>query len=350
MKTARHPKHCAFTVSLAVSAIILCGGLTPGFGQDAFFDNSLHHGARGMSAAYERSDGLFHLTKVPYDQLDCRNCHVKTCDQCHGSEENGRFIYSVAKAMDPNTCLSQCHGKQGLTFMLGQETGQPDVHIARGMGCSDCHEAEDMHGDGQEYASIRVFGAIKATCEGCHQDKPAIKSHEVHKGKLHCTACHVSTSISCQNCHFESFLKTGTREGNFFLSNSWLLLMNHKGRVTAGTAMSFVANNRKLMVYSPQFTHAVQEKGRSCEACHANEAVRLIQQGKKIPMMGFAQGEIAPWKGVVPAVHENLEWQYFNKSGEKWIPLNTKETDNVQWWYSSPITPGQLESLAKENP
>lgn len=250
MKTAPHRKHYAFIVSITVPAILLWGGLTPGFGQDAFFDNSLHHGARGMSAAYERSDGLFHLAKVPYAQLDCLNCHVKTCDQCHGSEENGRFTYSVAKAKDSDTCTSQCHGKQGLTFMLGQKTGQLDVHIARGMGCSDCHTAEDMHGDGHVYASMREPGAIKATCEGCH----------------------------------------------------------------------------------------------------ANKAMKFIKQGKKIPMMGFAQGEMAPWKGVVPAVHENLEWQYFNKSGEKWVPLDTKETDHVQWWYSAPITPGQLKALAKKNP
>jgi hypothetical protein len=57
LKTARHRKHLAFIVSITVPTIILWGGLTPGFGQNAFFDNSLHHGARGMSAAYERSYG-----------------------------------------------------------------------------------------------------------------------------------------------------------------------------------------------------------------------------------------------------------------------------------------------------
>jgi hypothetical protein len=152
------------------------------------------------------------------------------------------------------------------------------------------------------------------------------------------------------NCHFDTFVKTGEREGNFFPTQSWLLLMNHEGKVYSGTAMSFVANKKKHIVYAPQFTHSIQKEGKACADCHDNEATKLIQQGKSVPMTVFVDGTLETWKGVVPVVHESLQWTYLDKSGDEWIPLETNEPETVQWWYAKPLTKKQIKKLSRKPP
>jgi hypothetical protein len=330
-------------------SIITFGGLVLAFSQTSFFDKSLHKEAAGMRYAYEREDGLMGLTNTPYDyeKLDCKNCHVKTCDTCHAYQKEKKSFYSTAKAKEMDTCL-KCHGKEGLVFHLCKQEGNLDVHMAKGMICVDCHKDEDVHGDGNVYKSMREPGAIKASCENCHEVNTEIKAHTVHGEKLDCTACHVSNSVSCMNCHFDTFKKTGSRDGIFFLLNCYLLLMNRDrdGKVTCGTAMSFVTNNQKFLVYSPQFSHAIQKKGKACGDCHANEATKLIQQGKPIPMMVFKEGKMETWKGVVPAVPEKLQWAYFNKEGDKWVPLESEAPEKIQWWYGKPLTEEQIKKLS----
>lgn len=332
-------------VCIGVFILLVCG-VTMVFSQPSFYEKSFHFSATPMQTAYESEDGLMTLSKVPYDQLDCKNCHARTCDTCHATQKEGKMAFSVDKARDMNTCMG-CHGKQGLTFMLGNKMKNLDVHVAKGMVCADCHKGPDAHGDGKAYRSMRVPGAIKADCATCHPDRPASQAHSVHKGKLDCTACHVSTSVSCMNCHFDTFVKTGKREGNFFLNNSYLLLMNHDNKVVAGTAMSFVTHKKKHIVYSPQFTHAVQKKGHGCADCHANQAVKLMEQGQAVPMMEFKEGKLQSWQGIVPMVHEKLKWVHQDKEGEKWLPLESDEPAFVQWWYAQPLSDQQVKSLAK---
>lgn len=335
-----------------ICSIMVFGGFILASGQTRFYDKSLHNTSIGMRNAYERKDGLMKLTKIPYDsdKLDCKQCHVQSCDTCHVSQKDKTPFYSTAQAKDMNTCL-KCHGKEGLVFHLCKQAGTLDVHVAQGMTCVDCHTGEDVHGDGIAYQSMREPGAVKAACENCHEADTSIKSHTVHQGKLDCTACHVSASVSCMNCHMDTFVKTGSREGIFFLANCYLLLMNREtdGKVACGTAMSFVTKNKKFIVYSPQYSHAIQKKGKACGDCHANEATKLIRQGELVPMMVFKEGKLETWKGVVPAIHESLQWTYLNKEGDTWIPLPKKAADaaqTVQWWYAKPITKEQLAKLS----
>jgi len=336
-----------WTVGLIFFYVIIFGELVLAFGQASFFEKSLHHTGAGMRNAY--NEGLMKLTNIPYDKLEeCNQCHVRSCDACHAYEKNDKFVYSTAKAKEMDTCL-KCHGKEGMLFMMGRQMGNLDVHVAKGMICVDCHKDEDVHGDGNIYKSMREPGAVEASCESCHKEiNTEIRAHTVHGEKLACNACHLSQMVSCMNCHFDTFLRTWKREGNFFLNLGYSLLMNHNGKVTAGTAMSFVTNNQKFIVFSPQFTHSVQKKGKACGDCHANEAMKLIQQGKSVPMMVSKDGKMETWKGVVPALPDRLQWAYFNKEGETWVPLSAqaqKLPETVQWWYGKPLTEEQVKRL-----
>jgi hypothetical protein len=43
----------------------------------SFFTDSLHYAGEGMRRWYEEEGGFIEITKIPYDQLDCKSCHVK---------------------------------------------------------------------------------------------------------------------------------------------------------------------------------------------------------------------------------------------------------------------------------
>jgi len=150
------------------------------------------------------------------------------------------------------------------------------------------------------------------------------------------------------NCHFDTFLKTGSRKGTFFPMQRWLLLINYNGKVTSGTAMTIVSANKKFVVYAPYHTHAIQKKGRACGDCHANAAMKLIEKGESVPMMMFEDGKVKNWEGVAPAVPEKLNWTYLNKEGDTWTPLDAKAPEQIQWWHGKPLTKEQIEKLTED--
>ena len=252
------------------------------------FASSLHATGEGMRYWYEEAGGFMGVTGIPYSELDCGNCHISSCDTCHAetNEEEGSCSYSTAQARKTETCL-KCHGREGLTYKMCRAKDKLDVHAAREMSCSECHGVEDVHGDGKRYQSMRAPGAVKAKCTNCHEEVTG-RPHTVHKEKLDCAACHVENTIACMNCHMDSFLKTGSRKGNFVKMHDWLLLMNYEGKVTSATAMTLVYKDKKFVCYAPYFTHAIQPKGKACTECHGTEAVKKANKGEKVPMMKFS--------------------------------------------------------------
>jgi hypothetical protein len=109
------------------------------------------------------------------------------------------------------------------------------------------------------------------------------------------------------NCHFGKFLETGECKGNFVPMKEWMLLVNHEGKVTSGSAMILVHEGKKFPAYVPYYTHSVSPEGKKCGDCHANEAVKRIRDGKNVPVFAFKKGKPFSWEGVIPLVPERLE-------------------------------------------
>ena len=322
----------------------------------SFFTKSLHYTGEGMRRWYEEEGGFMEITKIPYDQLNCKKCHVRSCDQCHAKKKKAKLVFSPKKARDINTCLP-CHGREGLTFRFDGERDHLDVHLSAGMVCADCHWRYDVHGDGRFRPSMRDPKGVRASCQTCHvkQQKespefdPDTVSHQVHGDKLDCAACHVRTTMACYNCHFDRFLETGTKKGNFVSMKDWLLLINYEGKVTSGSAMTLVYKNKKFIAYVPYFTHSVSSEGRPCNDCHLNQAVIKMQKGEKVPVVDFKKGKIVTWKGVVPVVQGKLEWAFLNKTEKGWQPVPSKEDPLVQFAaYGTPLTEEQFNNMAQE--
>lgn len=325
----------------------------------SFFLKSLHATGEGMRYWYEEQNGFMAITKIPYAQLGCKNCHVKSCDQCHAiADAGGRKAFSVEKAGDQETCFA-CHAREKLSAAFAEKAGHEDVHSAAGMSCADCHKGHDVHGDGTMRTTMRDPGTVEVSCENCHKgdntvgpvfDK-TIRSHRVHGQRLDCAACHVRRTMACYNCHFTNFLKTKKKKGNFVPTDDWLMLINYQGKVTSATAMTLIHNWKTFVTYAPYFTHDVMKKGRPCEACHANKAVELLKKGKRIPVAGFVGDELQFWDGVIPIAEDGLEWQFLDKQDGKWVPCvcypkDSDKLDIVQYsLYGRPLTPTQLKKL-----
>lgn len=349
-----------FVAALVFGTSLLIAGPQP---ENSFFNKSLHHRGEGMRYWYEKDDGFMQLTGVPYDKLSCKNCHIKTCDPCHAEKRNGTMVFSTEKARKTETCLP-CHGREDLSMKFDKQAGTDDVHFAAGMACAECHGGEDVHGDGNEYTSMRQPGAVKAKCENCHTevegDAPAfkkdIKAHKRHSKSHHCAACHVQSTMACLNCHFSEFLATGKKKGNFIPVKEWLLLINHEGKVTSGTAMTFVHKNVKnansaaepFVVYAPYFTHSISKKGRDCGSCHGTKAAKKIRKGKEVRMSSFKDGKLESSTGVVPVVPDLLRWEYLDKVNGNWAALSVEgEVKSQMVGYGTPLTQKQLKKLAK---
>lgn len=313
------------------------------------FYNSLHATGEGMRFWYEENGGFKTITGIPYEKLDCQTCHVKSCDKCHAVKNGQKCSYSLKEARSSKTCLA-CHSREKVTFNMGRKNKCLDVHVANGMGCVDCHKGDDVHGDGTPYRTMRDDGAVKAKCAECHDlEGSESRSHTVHKGKLDCAACHVANTTSCLNCHFDKFLEQGTRKGNFFPPiQDWTLLVNYRGKVTAGNVQTLVYKGKTFITYAPYFTHAVQDKARKCADCHANKAVKLISKGKSVQMAKFSKDQMVSWKGVVPLVTGQLKWDFADKKDDQWILLKTREKPMIQLsCYATPLDKEQIKRMAK---
>ena len=331
---------------LTVCAALILVGAVAAFsaGEAKSYMSSLHKSGAGMKYWYEAKDGFQSVTGMPYDDLACKSCHPDNCKKCHVKSMKAEDTRDMA-------VCEGCHTREKITFEKDKAENSLDVHIAKGKICHDCHKGaafDDIHGDGKTYNSLYDAGAVNAKCENCHPaDKmPDIDSHKKHKDKLACAACHTKAATACTNCHFDSFLKDQKEEGNHMTSTSWTMLVNYNGKVTTGTAITAVYKNKKFIAYAPSYTHSVQKQAKKCEECHGNEAMKLIKSGAKIPMNKFEGGKTIDWVGSVPLLPESLAWTFYNKEGDKWVPIPGDEAPVVQMvGGATPLTDKQIKMM-----
>lgn len=317
---------------------------------ELLYRKSLHATGEGMRYWYEENNGFAEITGIPYRDLDCKKCHAASCDKCHALKEDGT-VSAPGEGVGMGTCL-KCHARTKAAMAMDKAAGIEDVHFAAGLVCTDCHGKEDVHGDGNSYHSMRDPGAVKASCsaEDCHDDLDmTIKPHRKHVKDIDCTACHVSSTVTCLNCHFDRFLEEKKRKGNFFAGKSWTLLVNHEGKVTAGNAQTLVAKGKKFVTYVPYFTHSVVREGKGCRDCHGAPAAIKMYKGESVEMAAFKDGKVTHYEGVVPFMPDLIKWPWLDKDAEGWKKLESEEKAKVQEaCYAKPITKKQLKKLKRK--
>lgn len=342
-----------FALALAVLASV--AGTWPGYagppanvtGEDCFYLKSLHYTANGMGHWYSKANGgLETITGIPYSELGCKNCHVGGCDRCHRTEQGKRLSYTLKAAQRQPMCL-KCHGREKAMIRINFAEKKEDVHLLKGMVCTDCHSTREMHGDGTKYISLKQPGAMDTNCEKCHDNIKPTDAHTVHEGKLDCKACHVRHVVSCTNCHFDYLVKEGKRKA--IPVHGWVFLMNYKGKVTSASMQTFVVRpNKTFLMFAPHMSHAISKEGRKCEGCHGTETAKWVIKDKKLKLTWLEEGKVKNLKGVIPVVKDvEYDCAYQDLQDGKWVPLKNPEKPVVQYAaFGKPLTEDQLEALA----
>ncbi|OGF67437.1 MAG: hypothetical protein A2Y62_18230 [Candidatus Fischerbacteria bacterium RBG_13_37_8] len=313
-----------------------------------FFENSLHYTNRGLDYWYgKQQGGLERLTNIPTTQLNCKKCHVASCDACHVKKVGEKSEYSIEPAATQKECI-KCHGKGDMEKTI-QEGNAVDIHFERGMKCMDCHTVREIHGDGTLYNSMQQSGSMDAKCENCHTRLTEIESHTVHGGKIDCVACHTKEANACYNCHFDTRVKEN-KSASLPLKNIFFLI-NHKGKITLANIHTFVYQNKTMIVFAPIFPHTTTREGKKCEDCHNATLFKDIKRNK-FRAITFENGELLSYAGVVPVL-DGMKWNfvYLNYENEQWIPIENPPEPLINYaGYSSPLTADQFIKMEKAVP
>ncbi|NWF51859.1 MAG: hypothetical protein HXY47_02125 [Nitrospirae bacterium] len=334
-----------------VILIIFIGSFGNAFSKDMkieepLFSSSLRYTGNGMAYWYSKTNGgLEILTGIPYSNLDCKNCHVATCEACHRTVINGKPVYSKTFARKQDTCL-HCHKREASVYQIDISLNQKNVHSAKGFECMDCHTAREIHGDGIEYKSMKQPGAMDTKCENCHEPISSTISHKVHRDRLDCKACHVRHVISCFNCHFDTLLKEGKRVA--IPLSGWVFLMNYNGKVTSANMQTFVvAENKTFLMFAPQNSHSIMKDGRKCDECHATDTVKKVREGK-LSLTWFENNNLKNVKGVIPVVDGVIyESVYQNYQDGKWIPIDNPALPLIHYAaFGEPLSKEQLKKMS----
>ena len=140
----------------------------------------------------------------------CMTCHA-SCGSCHVSRpdtvDSGLLSSHYFEKRPPmrETCAA-CHGSRVDREYFGKNEGvEADVHRKNYMSCEQCHDAEEMHGDGVLYDS-RYEVANRARCISCHDsiyetEGANVTQHVVHQGSVACQVCHATPYKNCYSCH-----------------------------------------------------------------------------------------------------------------------------------------------------
>jgi hypothetical protein len=335
------------TFCLLMASLPVVAGAQHTEKQECMYRSSLHYTASGMGYWYDKGNGgLESVTGIPYSELSCKNCHAASCDDCHKTEINGKTAYSTKVARDQGLCL-KCHAREASVMKFDKAQNHEDVHVLGGMQCMDCHTGSDVHGDGTVRATMKEVGVVSPKCEGCHEKSAQTISHTVRAGKLDCMACHVRQVVSCTNCHFETLLKTGKRVA--VPVSDWVFLMNYNGKVTSANMQTFVApGNKTFLMFAPQFSHSVMECGRTCEECHATEAVAQANSGK-VRLLWLDSSGVRHARGAIPVSSgAKYELVFQNHQDGKWSVIENPQEPPIHYaGYGTPLSGAQLEKLAK---
>jgi thiosulfate/3-mercaptopyruvate sulfurtransferase len=241
----------------------------------------------------------------------CTSCH-SSCGQCHVSRpeavEGGLLESHLFQRRPPmQTVCTACHGSRIEKEFMGRNKGiPPDVHQKKYFKCNKCHTADEMHGDGNEYAH-RYVVENAPTCEGCHEEiftdgAQNVKQHRQHKDRVSCQVCHAMPYKNCYACHFGrdkqgyKFFQTKESTLEFKIGlNPYRSERRPEAFVTLRhvpvdqASFRFYVENGlakfdALSTWKLATPHNIQRKtpqNASCNACHGKSSLFLLEQDVK---------------------------------------------------------------------
>jgi thiosulfate/3-mercaptopyruvate sulfurtransferase len=178
------------------------------------YKTSLHLGMGQKRKVTMRSglDSYEDFDNLPAHQIEgynnnCATCHA-SCGSCHvvrptlggGGLAKGHMFTKTPDMV--SVCVS-CHTSRGGHAYLGVAPGtQPDVHLTKmGYRCTDCHKANELHGDGKKVDQRYAYEKLPE-CQDCHTllDEKN-EYHTAHYDDFNCQVCHSQDYNNCGSCH-----------------------------------------------------------------------------------------------------------------------------------------------------
>ena len=241
------------------------------------------------------------------------------CLACHVGEHPAEAHVALTREVSDGRCFG-CHSRSGRISLSyvglaevdapGQRLADgrtvtqlaPDVHYALGMGCKDCHDADDVMGG----TGMHQREAVAAACTDCH----APHTDDTDHARLECASCHSQWAPQCFGCHMEyddegeqwDHVERSVTPGRWH-DERWdvrndlpALGVNAAGRIEAfvpGMIMTVahpsLAEAKFVRMFAPLSPHTTGTS-RSCESCHRSSEA-----------LGLGRGELR-------LVDENLEF------------------------------------------
>ncbi|MFC1926139.1 hypothetical protein ACFLWV_00100 [Chloroflexota bacterium] len=271
-------------------------------------DISLHTSLSGFVTVLEARGGNLEEGSALATAFEnhCNQCHT-SCGQCHVSrpDELGGGLVSDHKFRQTpsmkNNCIA-CHGSRVGAEYLGENEGIPaDVHWTQeSMTCTDCH-GEELHGSG-ESVDTRYDNPVAVQCEDCHEDvwtnTANNPQHEQHLGDLSCQVCHSVEYKNCYSCHVaidEAGLPCRTSDPSQMLfeiglnpirsstNSSKYVVLRHVptcSGICGYYGDNLLPNFNALPTWKYATPHNIQlntPQNKSCNSCHGNEGLFLIE-------------------------------------------------------------------------
>jgi hypothetical protein len=257
-------------------------------------------------------------------EVHCTSCH-SSCGQCHISRPDtagGGFLdgHLFQKRPPVHTVCTACHGSRIEKEYFGKNKGiQPDIHRQKYFKCGKCHKADEMHGDGKDYANrYEVENGPK--CLDCHEtiyDPKAVnaKEHWIHKDEVSCQVCHSLPYKNCSGCHVGkdrnglAFYKTDGSFMDFKIGLNPLRSGKRPERfvtlrrvpVAHGTFDFYVKNGLsnfdKLPTWKLATPHNIRRQtpqNKTCNACHGNPKLFLLKKDIKTNYVNANRAVIVP--------------------------------------------------------
>ncbi|MBW2020657.1 MAG: hypothetical protein JRI58_11315 [Deltaproteobacteria bacterium] len=254
----------------------------------------------------------------------CNACH-SSCGQCHISRpesvEGGLLDGHLFQKRPPmQEVCTACHGSRIGKEYLGEIEGvPPDIHKQKYFKCDKCHKADEMHGDGKDYAN-RYDVENGPKCLDCHKDiydakSENAKNHWIHKDQVSCHVCHSMPYNNCTSCHVgkdKQGLKFYKIKGSFIDFKIGINPLRTEKRperfvtvrhipVDQGTFKFYVKNGLtnfdKLPTWKLATPHNVRRKtpqNKTCNACHGNEDLFLLKKDVKREYLKANKDVIVP--------------------------------------------------------
>jgi predicted CXXCH cytochrome family protein len=216
------------------------------------------------------------------------------CFGCHS--RSGRISLSYAGLAEVD--------ESELQLADGRKVAQleADIHYAAGMGCKDCHYADDVMGSAGH--AVHQRDAVVAECTDCHEPHEEDADHE----RLECSACHSQWAPQCFGCHmaYDAGGEQWDHVDREMTAGRWhdrrwdvrntlpALGVNAEGRIEVfvpGMIMTVAHPDwdeaKFVRMFAPLSPHTTGQS-RSCESCHRSSDALGLGRGE----LALVEGEL----------------------------------------------------------